>query len=139
MTSCAVAKEKCEFPELPLPSTMKHFCAICKGEMHGCCGVCNGDDDVSPMYYNCCYECDANLQTKGGGCCPTVAKKSIRNLLLNSSTTPVTSANLSTVNSPSGALTVVTAAKCSYQQCKEKECDLDAGVWQQQVFKADPY
>ena len=46
---CA-AKERCQ------PKTMKHFCALCEKELHGCCGVFN-DDDAAVTYHNRCYDC----------------------------------------------------------------------------------
>jgi len=65
MVGCTcVAKERCTQPNLPLPSTMKHYCALCKEEMHGCCGVVNGvKEEIT--YHNHCHDCDEK-QFSGG-------------------------------------------------------------------------
>jgi len=53
MPRCAIA-ERCLFPELPLEG--RHFCAICKEQLHGPCGVFNGDES-NITYRNRCYKC----------------------------------------------------------------------------------
>jgi len=53
MPQCAVG-DKCICPNAPLEG--RHFCAICKKQLHGPCGVFNGDD--SPIaYQNHCFNC----------------------------------------------------------------------------------
>ena len=56
MSVCA-AKERCCLLDLPLPASMKHFCASCEKEMHGCCGIFNGNDSEITSC-NCCHDCD---------------------------------------------------------------------------------
>jgi hypothetical protein len=53
MPRCAIG-DACLFPDLPLEG--RHCCAICKNQLHGPCGIFNGDDS-SITYRNHCYSC----------------------------------------------------------------------------------
>jgi hypothetical protein len=44
----------CLFPNLPLEG--RHYCAICKKDLHGICGIFNGDD-MATTYRNRCFLC----------------------------------------------------------------------------------
>jgi len=46
--------QACLFPEVPLEG--RHFCAICKQQLHGCCGIFNGDEG-NITYRNRCHLC----------------------------------------------------------------------------------
>jgi hypothetical protein len=56
LPKCA-AGQQCSVPDLPLPSEMKHYCGICKREMHGCCGIIH--DETSITYRNRCFDCSS--------------------------------------------------------------------------------
>ena len=53
MPRCAIG-QACLFPEVPLEG--RHFCAICKQQLHGCCGIFNGDEG-NITYRNRCHLC----------------------------------------------------------------------------------
>jgi hypothetical protein len=53
MPRCAIG-QACLFPEVPLRG--RHFCAICKQQLHGCCGIFNGDEG-NITYCNHCHLC----------------------------------------------------------------------------------
>ncbi len=55
MPQCAVG-DKCICPNAPLEG--RHFCAICKKQLHGPCGEFNGDES-SITYRNCCFNCSS--------------------------------------------------------------------------------
>ncbi len=50
------AGERCLFPNLPVEG--RHFCAICKKDLHGVCGIFNGDDSAV-TFRNRCFVCPA--------------------------------------------------------------------------------
>ena len=53
MPQCAVG-DKCICPDAPLQG--RHFCAICKKQLHGPCGEFNGDEG-NITYCNRCFNC----------------------------------------------------------------------------------
>jgi hypothetical protein len=53
MPRCAIG-QACLFPEVPLEG--RHFCAICKQQLHGCCSIFNGDEG-NTTYRNRCHLC----------------------------------------------------------------------------------
>jgi len=53
MPQCAVG-DKCICPDAPLQG--RHFCAICKKQLHGPCGEFNGDEG-NITYRNRCFNC----------------------------------------------------------------------------------
>jgi len=53
MPQCCVG-EKCLCPAAPLDG--RHLCAICKEQLHGPCGIFNGDDSAI-TYRNRCFSC----------------------------------------------------------------------------------
>ena len=55
MPPCSVGN-KCVCPTAPLDG--RHLCAICKKDLHGPCGVFNGDDGAI-TYRNRCFSCTA--------------------------------------------------------------------------------
>ena len=105
---CA-AKDKCAVPGLPLPDRMKHFCAVCFKEMHGCCGVFNGNKDADPTYYNRCFDCDAAHVAKPVR--RTVAQKCPRHL-------PDADTSGTDSEGENEVMASSSSAKCSYRQCK---------------------
>ena len=61
------AGERCLFPNLPLEG--RHFCAICKKELHGICGIFNGDElaltfNLPDDVYICHFNSDTKLGQK---------------------------------------------------------------------------
>jgi hypothetical protein len=53
MSQCCVSK-KCLCPAASLDG--RHLCAICKEQLHGPCGIFNGDDSAI-TYRNQCFSC----------------------------------------------------------------------------------
>jgi hypothetical protein len=56
ITMRCCAGERCLFPNLPVEG--RHFCAICKKDLHGVCGIFNGDDSAV-TFRNRCFVCPA--------------------------------------------------------------------------------
>ncbi len=59
MPPCIVG-DKCLCPNAPLDG--RNFCAICKKDLHGICGVFNGDD-AAVTYRNRCLSCPGTTET----------------------------------------------------------------------------
>ncbi len=55
--------DKCQCPTAALEN--RHFCAICKEELHGPCGIFNGDDSVI-TYGNRCSYCSVDGSEASG-------------------------------------------------------------------------
>jgi hypothetical protein len=56
ITMRCCAGECCLFPNLPVEG--RHFCTICKKDLHGVCGIFNGDDSAV-TFRNRCFVCPA--------------------------------------------------------------------------------
>jgi hypothetical protein len=67
MPPCIVG-DKCLYPNAPLDG--RHFCVICKKDLHGPCSVFNGDD-AAITYCNRCFSCPG---TTGAATSTTTAK-----------------------------------------------------------------